>query len=202
MRASRRLNSSCESWRANCVESTRSVGSWKVPTLSARAVPQRDARGARRERLVHVDDVQRQRRRAPPRSCGRRRPAAMPPAAAWRERQHLADPSTSGPSSARASSASGSAAQRAPALRTSSAERDGAITSTRCPRRCSSSREPRDVIAHLGSRLPGERTHLRDREALFRHVARVYARRDAAQRSVNVPTACCARCLPAGAKRA
>jgi len=37
-------------------------------------------------------------------------------------------------------------------------------------------REPRDVFPHLGLRLPGERAHLRDREALFRHVAGVYAR--------------------------
>ena len=126
--------------RVSWVERIRSVGCVEAADVQRARVAQRDARGARRERLVHVDDVERQRCRAPPRSCARRRPAARRRAAAWAR--------TAAPRRRRAPAARRRRARAAPRARLRSARRlsrtsapdsDGAMTSTRCPRRDSSS---------------------------------------------------------------
>ena len=75
-------------------------------------VAQRDRRRARRERLVHVDEVERRERRAPPRPCARRRPAAT---ARWPRRLNGSSsptPSTRTPPSG-SNSVSGSLARGA-----------------------------------------------------------------------------------------
>ena len=59
MRASIRPKNSSTNLRATCVDSVRSAGAWNEPTFSERRMPQRDAAGRRRPRLVHVDEVQR-----------------------------------------------------------------------------------------------------------------------------------------------
>ena len=59
VRASSRPKNSSTNRRATWVDSTRSVGAWKEPTLSARECRSATRRRARRERLVHVHEVER-----------------------------------------------------------------------------------------------------------------------------------------------
>ena len=162
-------------------------------------VAQRDARRARRERLVDVDDVERQRRRAPPRSSARRRPAARrAPAPRRRERQHLADAEHErlavGPLEQRLARRCGSPGGCRARARSDS---DGAMISTRCPRRGQLVGDPRDVVVDLVRDLPGERRHLGDREALVPR-RRVYSGRAAAGAALGYGLASSALRLAAG----
>ena len=84
-------NSSRDSGRVSWVERIRSVGAWKLPTLSAREWRSATLEALGRERLVHVDDVERQRGQRlldRPRDVDRERAARR---RVGRERQHLAD---------------------------------------------------------------------------------------------------------------
>ena len=58
MRASRRPKKISTSGRATWVERMRSVGSWKLPTLSEREWRSAAEESAGRERVVDVDDVE------------------------------------------------------------------------------------------------------------------------------------------------
>ena len=138
VRASRRPKNSSTTRRATWVESTRSAGAWNDPTFSARewrsaALEPRSARTARGRGRSRAPA-----RPAPPRSCARRRPAAGSPGASGRP-EHLAD------AGSRRRVAVGSTRLRRHARLferrreslTSPGESDGAMTSTRWPRRAS-----------------------------------------------------------------
>ena len=131
VRASRRPKTSCTTLRATCVATTRSVGAWKVPTLSARewrsAVlatlgangsctwQRSSAARSKRSEIVRATSIG---------SAGAARgPAA---AAAPRRRRGRA------PRRARARASPARTAWRD--SRTSAREDDGATTRTRCPR--------------------------------------------------------------------
>ena len=108
-------------------------------------VAQRERGGARRERLVDVDEVEAAPARARRRACARRRAAApaacraaRAPAAAARPRRARA-PRRPDRRTRRRGSAG---ATRAPAP----GERDGASTTMRCPRRASSSESDRTKV--------------------------------------------------------
>ena len=58
VRASRRPNSRSTSGRATWVDSSRSVAEWKLPDVQRAGVAQRRGGRARRERLVHVQEVE------------------------------------------------------------------------------------------------------------------------------------------------
>ena len=135
MRASRRPKTSCTTLRATWVATTRSVGAWKVPTLSARewrsavlatlgangSCTWQRSRAARSKRseIVRATSIG---------SAARRRPGS--------------GGSASPTARTRASPGDGSSAPVRTALResrTSVREDDGATTSTRCPRAASSS---------------------------------------------------------------
>ena len=137
VRASRRPKKRSTKRRATCVEITRSVGAWNVPTLSAR-----EWRSATEEALgangsctwtkssgARVSDLL-DRARDVERRRGRRA------AARRRQRQQLADAehgdAAVGVEQRRRRGSAGATRARA------SGERDGASTSTRCPRAASS----------------------------------------------------------------
>ena len=171
MRASRRPKNSSTKRRATWVESTRSVGAWKEPTFSAREWRSAtdDALGANgsctwtkssgasasTSSTVRADVDRRRRRRA----------AAV-------ERQQLADAEHAhlavGGEQLLRRLARARISRRD--SRTSCGERDGASTSTRCPRAASSAGQLADERVDLVVVLPGERRHLGDGEAL-RHRA-------------------------------
>ena len=126
---------------------------------------QGDARGARRERLVDVDEVERelaQRVLDRPRDVDRQR---RRPALGRRERQHLADAEHERcPRRPARAATSGRTVQRAARVphelaRLRRRDDQHAVTP---PRELVG--DPRDVLVDLVRRLPGERGHLRDRE--------------------------------------
>ncbi len=142
IRPSSRPNRSSTRRRATCVESTRSVAAWNVPTLSAcewrRAADDAlgangsctctKSNGARPSRSSIVRETSSGSDTAAPRRAGGNG-RLCPTASTW------AQPST-------ANTDSGSAAMRLTVRRpsrTSSRESDGAMTTTRCPRLQSSS---------------------------------------------------------------
>ena len=130
---------------------------------------QRDARRARRERLVDVDDVERQRaERLLDRARHVNRERRGPPAGG-RERQHLADAEHERLVAARSSSSSGCELSARRLSRTSASSSDGAIISTRWPRRASSSetRATYSLTSPPTSHANG--VDLRDRESLAAH---------------------------------
>ena len=181
--------------RATSVESSRSVGAWKVPTLSERewrsaALEVLGANGsctwtkssgdAAQQLLDRARDVDRQRGRPPPgrwgpadRACSAgRAPRRRRSRAARRRRYPSAVPPRRRPSLA----ASGFCSRAAPAreARTRSCERDGASTRTRWPRARELARDALDVGVDLVLlRLPRVRRHMGDREPFRRgHLAR------------------------------
>ncbi len=84
VRASRRPKKLSTKRRATSVESRRSRRGVERADVQRARVAQRRVRRARRERLVHVHEVELDRARAVPRSCARRRSAAPLRAAAPR----------------------------------------------------------------------------------------------------------------------
>ena len=103
--------------RAAASRGSARSGAWKLPTFSAARVAQRDARGARRERLVDVDEVERsvdERLLDRPGDVDRQRGARR--RRAGENGSTSPTPSTSGSPSARSSSASALAADRPAAV--------------------------------------------------------------------------------------
>ena len=199
VRASRRPKKLSTKRRATSVESSRSVEEWKEPTFSARewrraAFEVLGANGSctwtkssstrAQQFLDRARHVDRQRRGPPPRAAA--------------HVEHLADGDHARGCPGRCPRAGSAGRPRAARsslreARTRSCERDGASTSTRWPRRESSSATRRDVRVDLVLlRLPRIGRDVGDREALLGHDRSI--RRDASARE--------AACVPAARSRA
>ena len=178
IRASSRLNSSCESWRPSWVESSRSVGLWKVPTLSARAVRSAAlaALGANGSctctmssgSVVSASSIVRATSTGS--DAARRRVGENGSTSPTPEHQRLCVGSREQrlvPASAVAQRLAALAHELGGVRRRDDQHPVAALVQL--------PREQPHVVADLGLGLPGEWAHLRDRKPLFWHADAVYA---------------------------